>query len=107
MGKYVDIMYVAEYKGAVVGYYSAKKKYIDELNSTIGEAVISAVNENYRGLGIFKSLNKELLKWFYINVDIAEMGTYISNIPVHKTWCNNGLSIVRGIHQLAIYFRNP
>lgn len=103
MNKFVDIMYVSEFREKIVGYYSAKKRFIKEFNLTFGEAVISAVDENYRGKGIFKALNKSLIQWFYENTDFAEMGTYIVNLPVHKTWSNNGLSIVRGIHQLAHY----
>lgn len=99
---FVDVMYIAEHEGKVVGYYSGKKRSMPELSLNFGEAVISAVDENYRGGGIFKTLNGALLKWFYENTDIAEMGTYLSNIPVHKTWSNNGLSIIRGTHQLAV-----
>jgi GNAT superfamily N-acetyltransferase len=98
---FVDIMYVAEFEGKVIGYYSAKKKYIPELNLKVGYAVISAVDEDYRGHGIFKELNKNLLRWFYKNTDIAEMGTYIANTPVHRTWSKNGLKVIRGTHQLA------
>ena len=99
-------MFVAENDNKVIGYYSGKKKFIAEFNITFGEAVISAVDENYRGLGIFKELNKYLLEWFYNNTDIAEMGTYIVNTPIHKTWNKNRLSIIRGVHQLAIIM-NP
>ncbi len=100
---FVDIMYVAEVEKKIVGYYSGKKKMIKEFNLGFGEGVISAVDEEYRGLGIFKDLNTNLLGWFYRNTDFAELGTYIANTPVHKTWNNNGLSIVRGTHQLAFY----
>lgn len=103
LNHFVDIMFVAETEGAVVGYYSAKKKYIESLNLTFGEAVIAAVDEKYRGLNIFKKLNSALLSWFNENTDIAEMGTYLANIPVHKTWSQNGLSIIRGTHQVGLY----
>jgi hypothetical protein len=99
---FADIMFVAEYENRVVGYYSARKRIIPECKLILGEAMISAVDENFRRLGIFKQLNKYLLNWFSINTDVAEMGTYISNIPVHKTWCTNGLNIVRATHQLAM-----
>jgi len=102
---FVDIMFVAEIQNRVVGYYSGRKSYIPEFDITFGEAVISAVDENYRELGIFKGLNRKLLEWFYNNSDIAEMGTYIANTPVHKTWNNNKLTIVRGVHQLSIILR--
>ena len=51
---FVDVMFVADIDGKVVGYYSAKKMFIHEYNLHFGNAVISAVNENYRGRGIFK-----------------------------------------------------
>lgn len=98
---FVDVMFVAEKKGDIVGYYSAKKKHINELNLTIGDAVISAVDSNFQGLGIFTSLDTYLLNWFAENVNIAEMGTYLINHPVHKTWIKKGLHLVRGVHQFS------
>jgi hypothetical protein len=94
-------MYIAEVDNNVVGYYSARKKYIPEFDMTFGDAIISAVDEKYRGKGIFSELNNCLLKWFNIHTDFAEMGTYISNIPVHRTWSKNGLSCIRGTYQLS------
>jgi hypothetical protein len=98
---YADIIFIAEYKGRVAGYYSGKKYHDVDLDVTIGNAIISAVDESTRGLGVFSSLNKYLLQWFHQHVDLAEMGTYVNNKPVHKVWTNNRLSIVRGSHQLA------
>lgn len=98
---FADIMFVAEINEQVVGYYSGKKKIITEFGVTFGEAVISAVSEKHRGCGIFKELNQALLEWFYENTDFSEMGTYIVNTPIHRTWCKNGLTLVRGIYQLA------
>ncbi len=98
---FVDVMFVADYKGEIVGYYSGKKAFFSELKTTIGNAVISAVSESVRGMGIFSELNRHLLQWFYDHTDIAEMGTYLNNAPIHKTWTNNRLPLVRGSHQLA------
>jgi hypothetical protein len=100
---YADINFIAEYKGNIAGYYSGKRYHDDDLNITIGNAIISAVDENARGLGVFSSLNTYLLNWFYKNTDLAEMGTYINNIHVHKVWTKNRLSVIRGSHQLAWY----
>lgn len=100
---FADVIFVAEYKKEIVGYYSGKK-YNDDLSRTVyGSAIISAVSEKARGLGIFSLMNNALLEWFATNTDISEMGTYITNAPVHKTWTNNGLNVVRCSHQLAFY----
>jgi len=101
---FADVIFVAEYKNEVVGYYSGKKNFNPILQVTLGNAISSAVSEKTRGLGIFSLMNNSLLEWFYHNTDIAEMGTYITNIPVHKTWTSNALSIIRGSYQLAKYY---
>jgi hypothetical protein len=98
---FVDIMLVAVDKNRIVGYYSAKNKHLAELNLNMGEAVISAVDADYRGRGIFSTLNIHLLNWFAENTNIAEMGTYLVNYPIHRTWINNQLIMVRGSHQLS------
>ena len=102
---YADVIFVAEHSNNVVGYYSAKKRIIQELGTIIGEAIISAVDENYRGLGIFKQLNYNILEWFYRNTDFAEMGTYLVNHPVHRTWIQYKLKLVRGVHQIAKFVK--
>ena len=98
---FVDIMFVAEINKEVVGYYCGKKKEIKELNKTIGEATISVVDPRYRGLGLFTKLDDHLLKWFSDNADFAEMGTYLANFPVHKTWISKNLGLIRGSHQFS------
>jgi hypothetical protein len=100
---YADVIFVAEDNGDVIGYYSGKKYYDNDLNINIGNAIISAVDEKARGRGVFSLLNDQLLKWFHKYTDLAEMGTYIINHPVHRVWTKNRLSIVRGSHQLAWY----
>ena len=102
---FVDVMFIAEIEGKIVGYYSAKKNCINEFDKIYGEAVISAVDSDYRGLGIFKKLDAHLLNWFYEQTDFAEMGTYLINYPVHKTWINNGLGLVRGTHQFSKFVK--
>lgn len=101
INNFVDIMYIAEINHKVVGYYSAKKRKNDKLEKVMGEAVISAVDINYRGIGIFGKLDSHILNWFNDNTDFAEMGTYLINYPVHKTWINKGLGIIRGSHQFS------
>lgn len=98
---FVDVMFVAEIENKVVGYYSAKKRYIEEFSKTVGEVVISAVDSNYRGLGIFSKLDSHILNWFSEHTDFSEMGTYLVNYPVHKTWINKGLGMIRGVHQFS------
>lgn len=98
---FVDIMFVAERNGNVAGYYSAKKNYNPSFEKTIGNAVISAVDSEHRGVGIFSKMDSHLLNWFAGQTDFAEMGTYLANYPVHKTWINKGLSLTRGMHQFS------
>ena len=98
---YVDVMYVAEVDSKVVGYYSCKKRFIKEFDKTIATASISAVDSNYRGLGIFGTLNDNIIAWCGENADFAEMGTYLANYPIHKTWINKGFKLIRGTHQFS------
>lgn len=99
-----DIIFVAEYKGVPVGYYSGKKRFDSDLNITIGEATISAVSSSARGKGVFRMLNAAMLDWFKQNTDVAEMGTYMINAPVHRTWISNNLPLIRGTHQFSRLF---
>jgi hypothetical protein len=103
LNNYVDIMFVAEINNNLVGYYSGKKKYYPEFNKTFGTAVISAVDSEYRGKGVFNALDTHLLNWFSDNCEFAEMGTYLVNYPVHKTWINKGLGLIRGTYQFSKY----
>jgi len=103
---FVDVMFIAEIDNRIVGYYSAKKRFIPEFKMTVGEAVISAVDEMYRGSGIFGKLDAHLLNWFADYSDFSEMGTYLANIPVHKTWINKGLRLIRGTHQFSKLISN-
>jgi GNAT superfamily N-acetyltransferase len=99
--KYADIVFVAEVNGELAGYYSGKKRSICKSSLIKGEAIISAVDSRYRGLGIFSALDDALIRWFQENVDFAEMGTYLANNPIHRTWINKGLRLINGTHQLS------
>lgn len=101
LDKFVDVLFVAEIDGHIAGYYSGKKQYISEFGLTKGEAVISAVDSSFRGKKIFSEMDSHLINWFTQNTDFAEMGTYLINFPVHKTWINKGLPLVRGMHQFS------
>lgn len=98
---FVDVMFVAEIQNQIVGYYSAKKRKIEEFSKTIGDPVISAVSYEHRGMGIFSKLDDYILNWYTDNTDFAELGTYLVNSPVHKTWIKKGLNLVRGVHQFS------
>jgi len=102
---FVDIMFIAEINNKIVGYYSGKKRYLSDLDKTIGDATISAVDSNYRGLGIFSKMDAHLLNWFAENTDFAEMGTYLANYPVHKAWINKKLGLIRGVHQFSKFVK--
>ncbi|MBN2863675.1 MAG: hypothetical protein JXN62_10960 [Bacteroidales bacterium] len=105
LGDFTDIMFVAEKDKRIIGYYSGKKNYYRELGKTIGKAVISAVSDKFRGYGVFNKLDDALLNWFSENTDFAEMGTYLVNYPVHRTWITKGLPLIRGIHQFSKFIR--
>lgn len=101
---FADVIFVAEYKNIPVGYYSGKKRFDNVLKITMGEAMISAVSQDIRGKGVFKLLNAAMLNWFSEHTDVAEMGTYLINAPVHRTWIGNNLPLVRGTHQFSQIF---
>jgi hypothetical protein len=101
---FVDVMFVAEINNRIIGYYSAKKRHIKEFEKTIGDAVISAVDFDFRGHGVFSKLDDRILNWFADHSDFAEMGTYLCNYPVHKTWINKGLGLIRGTHQFSRFY---
>lgn len=101
---FADVVFVAEHKNEIVGYYSGRKKFHPALNANLGIAIIGAVAREARGSGIFSLMNNSMLRWFHENTDLAEMGTYLTNMPIQKTWIKNGLNIVRGTFQLARFF---
>lgn len=101
---FADVIFVAEMNNIPVGYYSARKRFNKQFNLTIGEATISAVSSSARGKGVFRLLNAAMLDWFEKNTDIAEMGTYMINSPIHRTWISNNLRLIRGTHQFSRLF---
>jgi hypothetical protein len=105
LNKFADIIFVAVYAEKIIGYYSARKRNIPETDFIYGEAIISAIKSEYRGKGVFSLLNFHLLNWFNKHTQFSEMGTYIINTPVHKTWVNLGLPIIRGTYQLARFIK--
>jgi len=100
---FADVVYVAKQNDKVLGYYSAKKRENKILNCDFGIPIAAAVSKSARKMGVFSMLNDFILKWYSSKADISEVGTYINNIPVHKTWTKNRLNIVRGSYQLAKY----
>lgn len=101
---FVDVMFVAEVNDKIVGYYSAKKQFIKSFNRTFGISVISAVDSNYHGMGIFTQLDNFILNWYAQNCDFTEVGTYLGNYPVHKTWIRKNLGLIRGSYQFSKKF---
>lgn len=100
-----DILYIAEVNGKVAGYLSARRRFDSTMGFYVGEGMISAVDPSFRGLGIFTKLSNKMWEWFLRNAEFGESGTYINNLPVHKAWTNNTLTMVRGHHQMACYFK--
>jgi hypothetical protein len=60
---FADVVFVALVNGEIAGYYSARKKEIKEFGKVFGEAIISAVDKNYRGTGIFSKMDDYLQNW--------------------------------------------
>jgi GNAT superfamily N-acetyltransferase len=98
---YADVMFVAELENKIVGYYSIKKRVVAEFEKTVGEGIVSAVDEDFRGKGIFSKLDDHIQSWFFDHTDFAKLGTYLANFPVHKTWINKGLGLIQGVHQFS------
>ena len=103
-GVFADVLFVAEVDGRTAGYYSGRREHMDGLSIWVGHAISAAVSDAFRGRGVFKGLNAHLMHWFQAHCRLAEMGTYISNNPIHQTWIRERLPIVRCNHMLA-YFR--
>lgn len=100
---FVDQILVAEYNNIPVGYCSIKIRKIDEYEIDYGIPVIAAVNENYRGLGIYQSLEKERTIRLNELAEISEYGTYINNIPIHSVFTKRKMKLIKGIIQLAYF----
>lgn len=100
-GVYADVLLVAECDGKIAGYYSARFEKLDGIKK--GSAISAAVGSEFRNRGVFRALHESLMIWFYKNVDFCEMGTYLNNIPVHKVWTDDTLTIVRCQHYLGAY----
>ena len=99
--KFVDVVFVAEIDGRIAGYYTGKKNYIEEFDRTLGEGIISAIDSKYRGRGVFTALDNTILNWLADNSDFTEMGTYLGNFPVHKSFIKKGMPLIRSTHQLS------
>lgn len=89
---FADRVIVAEYDGNPVGFTTAKKGS----NNENGHLVLSAVSEEYRGIGIYTSMIHEGVSWIMKEnpeVQGIIVGTQIDNINVMKAWIKLGFTI--------------
>jgi ribosomal protein S18 acetylase RimI-like enzyme len=96
--KAADAIIVAEIGGVPVGYTTIEyfKAKSDSVGVNIGALILSAVSPEARGKGIYTSLIREGLVCLKPKVDIAELGTQITNFPVQKAWSSLGFKLASG-----------
>jgi hypothetical protein len=98
---FADVVFVAEVNAEIVGYFSGKKRKEALLSKRVGETGFTAVKAKSRGHGVLGKLTDHLLYWFSNNTDFAELGTYLGNTTVHRTWISRNLPIIKSTHQIS------
>lgn len=87
---FADRVIVAYNNGMPVGFTTVKLPTGD---SKIGRGVLSAVDESYRGLGIYTSMIHELVRWLDGKAEEVTVGTQINNYAVQRAWTRLGFKI--------------
>ncbi len=97
---YSDVVFVAELNKNIVGYsaWKSANKTEKHLGVGIGSYSIGAVHPNAYGMGIFKALTREGMKWLKGKVDIVHGPTHINNYPVHRGYATLNWKIVNATH---------
>ncbi len=87
---FADKVIVSEHEGKAVGFTTGKADH----NQEYGRLVLSAVSDQYRGLGIYTSMIYEGMKWLQ-KEGFAGLfvGTQINNIAVQKAWIKLGFTV--------------
>lgn len=95
-GKIADDVIVAELDNKPVGFTTLRKnrELSDALGVRSGSMILSAVDENARGKGVYRNMIAGGLRWFQNKADIVDLGTQIDNLPVQRAWCGLGFKPV-------------
>lgn len=99
-GKIADAIIVAELEGKPVGFTTIEnfRARADEVGVSIGALILSAVLPKARGRGVYTSMIRKGLEYLRPKVDIAELGTQITNFPVQKAWSKLGFKLASGTY---------
>jgi len=99
-GKIADAIVVAELDGKPVGFTTIEnfRARADEVGANIGALILSAVLPEARGRGVYTSMIRKGLEYLRPKVDIAELGTQITNFAVQKAWSTLGFKLAYGTY---------
>ncbi len=94
-GEAADAIIVAELDGVPVGFTTIQHVRADSniLGLKIGAFVLSAVDPKARGRGIYTSIILEGLQYLKSKVEIIELGTQITNLPVQRALSSIGFKL--------------
>ncbi|NMB99984.1 MAG: GNAT family N-acetyltransferase [Thermoanaerobaculaceae bacterium] len=92
---YADHFFVAKVEGKLAGYSIWKKEseLEKEFDLGLGHYSIAGVNEEFRGMGLFKLLTIAGMKELEKEVDMIEGPTHINNYPVQRGYAGLGWKI--------------
>lgn len=97
---FADKVIVSEYENSVVGFTTGKA----DRSYEYGRLVLSAVSNDYRGLGIYTSMIYEGVKWLEKEgFRGVVVGTQINNIAVQKAWIKLGFTVLGSSYILQKY----
>ena len=99
---FAERVIVAEYCNDAVGFTTAKTYK----NDIFGHLVLSAVSNNYRGLGFYTSMIHEGVSWIFQKHDDLIgiiVGTQLDNLAVQKAWINLGFTVYSSKYVLHKY----
>jgi len=99
-GEIADAIIVAEMGGKPVGFTTIENFRVktDQVGVNIGALILSAVIPEARGRGVYTSMIRKGLEYLKPMVDIAELGTQITNFPVQKAWSTLGFKLTSGAY---------
>ena len=105
-GNMADAIIVAELEGKPVGFTTIEnfRARADEVGVNIGALILSAVLPEARGRGVYTSMIRKGLDYLRPKVDIAELGTQITNFAVQKAWSTLGFKLASGTYALHGHF---
>lgn len=98
---FADKIFVSEYEGKAVGFTTGRADHSQEY----GRLVLSAVSDEYRGLGIYTSMIYEGVKWLEKEgFKGLIVGTQINNVAVQKAWIKLGFTVLDSEYVLHFHY---